>query len=149
MASVLAVGTVVVSAPAASAAPAQVPPVPQIVGNPNPGTDLFASLLPPLTGGTTRVCATSPRGVTVRCVEHVVTMPSAVATASGVTYAHWIFCKNTCTGSLLVHELVHVRQFEQYGDLFGPLYLAEAAQHGTHCENKYEKPAYQTGGQCL
>jgi hypothetical protein len=117
--------------------------------NPNPGTDLFASTIWVGTGGTERICATSPLGIPVHCVEHLNIQPSLPPTASGTTYAHWIFCHVACTGSLLVHEMVHVSQFEQYGDAFGPMYLVEAAQHGTGCENKWEKPAYQTDGRCL
>src|SRR5690349_19406340 len=117
-------------------------------GNPNMGTDAFASALPPLTGGTTRNCARSGRGFTVHCTERVTTMPSADPAASGVTFAHWIFCKGSCSGSLLTHELVHVRQFETYGDGFGPTYLAEAALHGDGCENKWEYEAYRATGRC-
>jgi|GEM_PF-3258926 len=139
-------------APAANAAPSlpagrpQVPVLPP--ANPNPGTDLFASTIWVGTGGTERICATSPLGIPVHCVEHLNIQPSLPPTASGTTYAHWIFCRVACTGSLLVHEMVHVAQFEQYGDAFGPMYLLEAAQHGTGCENKWEKPAYQTDGRC-
>lgn len=117
--------------------------------NPTPLTDLAASLFPLGTGGTQRICATSNRGIPVHCVERVRTMPSASPGADGVTFGHWIFCKNACTGSLLVHEMVHVAQFEYGGDVFGPQYLAEAALHGTGCENQYERPAYQTSGRCL
>ena len=150
-AAVVAASTLLLPAEPTEAAlpPLNLPRVPQIVGNPNPGTDLFASTLALGTGGTVRECETSPLGIVVRCVENVNVMPSALPTASGTTYAHWIFCRFECEGLLLVHEMVHVAQFEQYGDLFGPLYLAEAALHGTSCDNVYEKPAYQTGGQCL
>lgn len=120
----------------------------QAASNPVPLTDVFAGTLPPFTGGTKRVCATSQLGFAVRCVENVRTMPSGSAGASGVTFGHWIYCRRTCTGSLLVHELVHVHQFETHGDTFGPLYLLEAAVHGTGCENKWERPAYQTSGRC-
>ena len=129
------------------AAAAFAPPAPAAT-NPVPLTDLFASAMAPLTGGTTRVCATSGRGIPVRCVEHVRTLPAGSPTASGVTYGHWVFCKRSCSGSLLVHELVHVRQFETHGDLFGPRYLAEAAVHGTGCENVWERPAYEAAGGC-
>ena len=101
------------------------------------------------TGGTQRICATSPLGIPVHCVENFSIQPSLPPTASGTTYAHWVFCHAGCGVSLLRHEMVHVAQFEQYGDLFGPMYLAEAAQHGTSCENKWEKPAYQANGGCL
>ncbi len=146
----LALVALVLPAEPTEAAPVlNLPKVPQLVGNPNPGTDLFASTLSVGTGGTVRECEVSQLGITVWCVENVDIMPSGSPTASGTTYAHWIFCRSVCAGSLLVHEMVHVAQFEQYGDLFGPMYLAEAGVHGTGCENKWEKPAYQTGGQCL
>ncbi len=117
-------------------------------GNPTPGTDLFGSLVRFYAGGTPRRCAMSPLRIPVTCVEHVVRMPSAVPTASGVTFGHWVYCRLTCTTSLLTHELVHVGQFERYGDAFGPMYLAEAAVNGTGCGNKWERPAYDTGGGC-
>jgi hypothetical protein len=116
--------------------------------NPTPLTDLFASTLPPLTGGTKRICATSGLGIAVHCVDNVQRMPTPKATASGVTFGHWIYCKVVCAGRLLTHELVHVRQFETYGDSFGLRYLREAALHGTECENKWEREAYQVNGQC-
>jgi len=148
---VMAAGLVTtVSAGPAEAAPlVNLPQVPVLAGNPTPGTDLFASIIAVGTGGTQRICATSPRGIPVHCVENLIMQPSLPPTASGTTYGHWIFCKAQCVGSLLVHEMVHVAQFEQHGDLFGPVYLAEAAQHGTGCENKWERPAYQTDGRCL
>jgi hypothetical protein len=127
--------------------PADAAPI-AVGSNPTPLTDLFASSLPPLTGGTPRLCATSGLGIAVHCVEHVTTQPSLDPSASGTTFGHWIYCKNVCAGSLLVHELVHVRQFETYGDAFGPMYLIEAAQHGDGCENKYEREAYATSGGC-
>lgn len=144
-----AAGAVLLTSGPAEAAPLPLPQVPVLAGNPTPGTDLFASTIAVGTGGTQRICATSARGIPVHCVEHVNIQPAGSPDAVGTTYGHWIFCKNTCEGSLLVHEMYHVGQFEQYGDLFGPAYLLEAAQHGSGCENKWEKPAYQTGGQCL
>ena len=149
---VTALGLVATAASAASAEaatlPVNPPQVPVIKGNPNPGTDLFASTIAVGTGGTQRICATSQLGIPVHCVEHLNIQPSGSPTADGTTYAHWIFCREACVGNLLVHEMVHVGQFEQYGDAFGPMYLAEAAQHGSGCENKWEKPAYQTDGRC-
>jgi hypothetical protein len=144
----LTVGVVAATTSPVSAA-LPLPVLPQLAGNPNIGTDLVASVFPIGTGGTPRECAVSPKGVPVTCVENVSFLPSASPSAVAVTYAHWVFCRATCEGSLLTHELVHVAQFEQYGDLFGPMYLVEAAFHGTGCDNKWEKPAYQTGGQCL
>jgi hypothetical protein len=151
LATALGLTTFAVTAAPAEAAvlPPNRPQVPVIAGNPNPGTDLFASTIWVGTGGTERICATSQLGIPVHCVEHLDHQPSLPPTADGTTYAHWIFCRDVCEGSLLVHEMVHVAQFEQYGDAFGPMYLIEAAQHGTGCENKWEKPAYQTDGRCL
>ena len=130
-----------VTAPAAGAAP-----IP-IGGNPTPGTDLFASLIAPLTGGTQRICATSGLGIPVHCVEHTLAQPSADPAAFATTFAHWVFCKGNCGGAL-PHEMVHVRQFETHGDFFGPMYLVEAAQHGDGCANKYEREAYESTGGC-
>ncbi|MEY2425154.1 MAG: hypothetical protein QOI61_726 [Actinomycetota bacterium] len=132
----------------AASLPVNPPQVPVVAGNPNPGTDLFASTMAVGTGGTQRICETSQLGIPVHCVEHVNIQPSGSPTASGTTYAHWVFCRDVCGTNLLRHEMVHVAQFEQYGDAFGPMYLAEAAQHGSGCENKWEKPAYQTDGRC-
>ena len=149
-ASVLLVAPTMTAAPAEAALLRPGPQVPVLPpANPNPGTDLFVSTIWVGTGGTERICATSPLGIPVHCVEHLNTQPSLPPTASGTTYAHWIFCHDVCEGSLLVHEMVHVGQFEQYGDLFGPMYLAEAAQHGTGCDNQWERPAYQTDGRCM
>lgn len=137
------VATLLLAVAVAGAAPAQAAPA-----NPVPLTDLFASQVPLWSGGTKRACATSGLGFRVTCVENVRRMPSAAAGASGVTFGHWVFCRRACSGSLLVHELVHVRQFETHGDLFGPRYLAEAALHGTGCENQWERPAYEASGGC-
>jgi hypothetical protein len=132
------------------ALPAHASAIPRLTRNPTPGTDLFASSLSNATGGTKRICATSGLGIAVHCVDNVPRMPTPKKTAYGVTFGHWIFCKVVCKGSLLRHELVHVRQFETYGDVFGPMYLAEAAQHGTGCENKWERQAYQeANGTCF
>jgi hypothetical protein len=146
----LLVACATIAAAGWTAAPGQGSPVPHVTRNPTPGTDLFASSLSNATGGTKRICATSGLGIAVHCVDNVPRMPTPKKTASGVTYGHWIFCKVVCQGGLLRHELVHVRQFETYGDAFGPMYLAEAAQHGTGCENKWERQAYQeANGTCF
>lgn len=142
------VGVALIAAGVWTSEPAPAAPIP-IGGNPTPLTDLFASTaLPPLTGGTQRICATSNLGIPVHCVEHLRVQPSIPPTASGTTFGHWVYCKNVCAGSLLSHEMVHVAQFEAVGDTFGPLYLVEAAQHGTGCENKWERPAYEANGGC-
>lgn len=129
---VLALGLGVTTAAPAAAAPV----------NPVPLTDIFGGTIALLTGGSQRVCATSPLGFPVTCVEGPLVMPAALPNASGVTFGHWVFCRTTCGGSLLAHEMVHVNQFEMYGDLFGPIYLLEAAIHGAGCDNVYERPAY-------
>ena len=147
----MTVGLLTASAAPTSAAPGlNLPQLPVLVGNPTPVTDLVASTIAVGTGGTQRICATSALGIPVHCVEGLVIQPSLPSfDAAGTTFGHWIFCKHACVGNLLVHEMVHVAQFEQYGDLFGPTYLIEAGLHGSGCENVYEKPAYQTGGTCL
>ena len=83
------------------------------------------------------------------CIENVNRLPAADPGAFAVTYGHYIFCRASCNPRL-AHELVHVGQFEQYGDKFAALYLAEAARHGTGCGNKFELEAYTApgGGQC-
>lgn len=131
------------TAPPAAAAPAA-PSVP----NPAPLTDLVAQVFSLGTGGTQRSCGTSGLGFQLRCVENVAILPAGSLTAYAVTYAHWIFCKGSC-GPVMAHELVHVGQFEVGGDGFAIQYLAEAALHGTGCENQYERPAYQVDGRCL
>jgi len=108
-------------------------------------TDLAAgTYLRAWTGGQTRACGTSGSGRVVYCVEFIDRLPSASAVANAVTYGHYIFCKGSCAG-VIVHELVHVGQWEAYGDFFGAMYLAEAAAHGTGCDNKFERPAYAAG----
>jgi hypothetical protein len=147
-AAIVAVGASLAGGWAAGAAQSA-PPVVKVGGNPTPLTDAWASTLPPATGGTKRICATSGLGIAVHCVDNVPRMPTPKTTASGVTFGHWIFCRVVCAGRLLRHELVHVRQFETYGDRFGPMYLATAALHGTECENKWEREAYrEANGTC-
>jgi hypothetical protein len=119
-------------------------------GNVGPNkTDALAKLLVPLTGGSSRPCATSGSGAQVYCVENASRLPAADPGAGAVTYGHYVFCTMSCD-RLLAHELVHVGQFEQYGDKFAALYLAEAARNGTGCGNKYEFEAYTApgGGGC-
>ena len=42
---------------------------------------------------------------------------------AAVTYGHVVLSNRTVEGSLLVHELHHVRQYERLGPLYIPLYL--------------------------
>jgi hypothetical protein len=133
------VGVALWTPPVAEAAPAK---------NPTPLTDLFAQTFAPGTGGVERLCATSSLGIPVHCVEYTTTQPSGDPAAYATTFAHWVFCKGACNARTMRHEMVHVGQFEYYGDRFGPLYLAEAAQHGDGCANRFEKPAYQANGDC-
>ncbi len=42
---------------------------------------------------------------------------------AAVTYGHVILSNRPVEGSLLVHELHHVRQYERLGPLYVPLYL--------------------------
>ncbi|MCA1832856.1 MAG: hypothetical protein LC750_09050 [Actinobacteria bacterium] len=100
-------------------------------------------------GGTVRTCGTSGSGRTVVCVEDVRRLPSADSGSDAVTYGHYIFCYGSCN-LRYAHEIVHVGQWERYGDYFGIRYLREARKHGTKCRNKYEREAYTApgGGPC-
>ena len=42
---------------------------------------------------------------------------------SAITYGHVVLSNRPVAGSLLVHELHHVRQYERLGPLYIPLYL--------------------------
>lgn len=72
--------------------------------------------------------------------------------ALAYTQGHYVFCKlKVHCGSptdiyfpnQLAHELVHVRQWENDGDLFAAEYLsAEASGNSGQCGNPYEREAY-------
>ncbi len=116
---------------------------------PNITDNLARNRLVANSGGVVTECARSKSGQPVFCVQNVKRLPSADPGAGAVTYGHFIFCGGSCD-SLLAHELVHVGQWEKYGDKFGIKYLIEAAKRGTGCRNKYEREAYTArgGGGC-
>lgn len=99
--------------------------------------------------GVARPCGRSARGVAITCVESVTNLPSANPDAGAVTLGHYIFCRSSCD-SLLAHELVHVAQWERYGDRFATMYAAEASLNGVNCGNRFESEAYLApgGGGC-
>ncbi len=90
-------------------------------------------------------CGASSSGIPVICVNNADTVVPDDAAA--VTVGHVIFCETECEG-LLDHEMVHVEQYEEYGDEFLPLYILESAQNGTCTDNRFEDPAYEKGGSC-
>lgn len=73
--------------------------------------------------------------------------------ALAYTQGHYVFCKlkEHCGSptdvrfpNQLAHELVHVRQWENDGDLFAAKYLsAEASGNSGQCGNPYEREAYE------
>jgi hypothetical protein len=109
-------------------------------------TGLAKARLIPNSKGTLRTCANSRSGAAVFCVEQVVNLPTPSPDAQAVTYGHYIFCDGTCT-ALLSHELVHVEEWEPYGDRFAVLYALDLAKgNGSHCSNRYEREAYNASG---
>lgn len=91
-------------------------------------------------------CGTSGEGTPVLCVEGAA--KAVPEDADAFTLGHVLFCKTVCEDGLLDHELVHVEQFEKYGDSFVLRYIAESAKNGTTCDNKYEVPAYEENKPC-
>lgn len=58
---------------------------------------------------------------------------------------------NDVDDDLLIHELVHVRQFERWGPLFVPAYaiasiVARARGGRAYADNRFEIAARSTGG---
>ena len=43
-----------------------------------------------------------------------------------ITFGHVVLCVDRIDDAVLAHELVHVRQYERWGPLFIPAYLAAA-----------------------
>jgi RHS repeat-associated protein len=97
-------------------------------------------------------CATGPRGITIACVSNSrQRAPGLVVNgdAKEFTQGHFIFCRLKCEGSLLEHELVHVAQWERYGDSFSGRYIAASiSDPGNECANKYEVEAYEKNNPC-
>ena len=72
--------------------------------------------------------------------------------AEAITFGHVILGR-TATGldAVRTHELVHVRQYERWGLLFGPAYLACSAWHwwrggDAYRDNPFEVEAYACDG---
>ena len=72
-----------------------------------------------------------------------------------ITFGHVVLSVDTLDDPTLRHELVHVRQFERWGPLFIPLYLAASAwalARGKHHyrDNRFElqakRPAQRAPG---
>jgi hypothetical protein len=72
--------------------------------------------------------------------------------ALAYTQGHYVFCKaqKDCGSpddrhqpNQLAHELVHVRQWEKYGEAFAGMYLGEETRGNSGpCKNPYERDAY-------
>ena len=72
-----------------------------------------------------------------------------VGSGAAVTFGHVVWgCDQTCLNMSRRHERVHVRQYERWGPLFIPLYLAfsaSAALRGLdpYQDNPFEREAFQ------
>lgn len=126
--------------------------------SPSPAADILGAVMAvdaASDGGRLRVCGTSGLGLDVWCAA-----PSRYVTQDGLTIGHFIHCREAviCTNAvdvgLLDHELVHVGQWEEFGDRFFALYpiaSAKAAVESTRtgrpyeCVHDYEGPAYRVG----
>ena len=71
---------------------------------------------------------------------------------SAITFGHVVICIDACTAdSVRAHERVHVRQYERWGVLFFPIYLASSILQwifgrDPYRDNRFEREAYlQTG----
>lgn len=91
-------------------------------------------------------CGTSSLFQPVYCVSPAVSV-SRFNFTDGITIGHFIFCAEAhCQGFkppsvLLQHELVHVDQYERYGDAFFLKYVQELPG-GRRCGNALEAEAY-------
>jgi RHS repeat-associated protein len=117
-------------------------------GTPTPKTDNLAHALAKMFGDPVKCGASERYGLPVYCVHGASSLPLNLfpvpPRAEAVTYGHYIFCREDC-GSLLSHEMVHVGQWERYGDHFAKLYIAEliATDGDSQCGNRWEVPAYE------
>lgn|GEM_PF-6637373 len=125
----------------------------RITGSPSPRSDVAAramavALEKTVAGAEVLQCGRTFGGRAVVCVNNV---PQAVPEhADAWTLGHFVFCRFECSpgSDLVAHELVHVEQFEKYGDAFVAMYLKEAALNGTTCNNRFEVPAYERNWPC-
>lgn len=92
-------------------------------------------------------------GLVVWCTSPVQWMPNA--TAAAYTVGHYVFCRRSSAckdgATLLTHELVHVDQFERYGDAFSVAYAIEDQRirilgGDVQCDNIFEEEAYDEAG---
>ncbi|HEU0130309.1 MAG TPA: DNRLRE domain-containing protein [Mycobacteriales bacterium] len=117
-------------------------------GTPSPIADAIFKRVANLSGDP-RVCGRSEQyDLKVYCIDHASPFPANAKNADAVTLGHYIFCIDVCKGKLLKHEMVHIGQWEKYGDGFGPIYVKESARHGSLCDNVYERPAYEMNNPC-
>jgi hypothetical protein len=65
------------------------------------------------------------------------------------TFGDSVYCRDVCSPATVRHENVHVQQWDRTGASFAIRYIYQAIVNGTHCDNPYERPAYQAGdGEC-
>jgi hypothetical protein len=75
-----------------------------------------------------------------------------VGPGAAITFGHVVWgCDQTCLDTSRDHERVHVRQYERWGPLFIPLYLAAsaiAAWKGVdpYRDNPFEREAFEPSG---
>jgi hypothetical protein len=121
----------------------------RLAGTPTPRSDTAAyALVLVLDDVELIACGSSSGGFAIYCVNGAdEIVPDG---ADAFTLGHFVFCAVVCEpgSDLVAHELVHVEQFEEYGDAFLALYAKEAALHGTECGNRFEVPAYEENWPC-
>jgi hypothetical protein len=67
-----------------------------------------------------------------------------------ITFGHVVLCVDRADDQLIAHELVHVRQYERWGPLFVPAYIAASgaakARGGrAYADNHFEMAARSIG----
>jgi hypothetical protein len=116
-----------------------------------------------LRGGDPEACGLSPvRSLPVLCINDA--GPLLDSSQAGLTLGHVIFCATTCgdtfdssvnmTWNVRTHEMVHVGQFEEFGDALLALSKLEDQRvaamglggKASLCEHRYERPAYDADG---
>jgi len=98
-------------------------------------------------------------GMPVMCVAPSSFVLNYPGNPDAATKGHFIFCARTsdcdeADDKTIIHEMVHVGQYEEYGDTFTRLYNREFSAveqfrpgHGSGCHNKYEAAAYAKADQ--
>ena len=122
-------------------------------GSPSPVADAFGVLKETasrLAGGQfIGDCRRSNRGRSVGCVVDDTVFTNRT-TQPGYSIGHSIFCANSLgvceSDGTIDHELVHVNQYDTYGDHLMVLLTAEQSRHGYWC-SKYEMEAFGEVGQ--